>query len=107
MAESTENGQPEKLDASTPSEQIAETVFEQDAAEEPKRKRRKVVNGTITSIPAKDFGPPKDFAKVNVTRDRSGTAVLQSLGADLDTKQIWHISAPAGISMSSIKNYHV
>lgn len=51
----------------------------------------------LSSIPAKSFVAPKDFAPIDTSKTHS------ILASNLQGKQIWHITAPSSLPISEIK----
>lgn len=59
------------------------------------------------SIAPKQYGPPKDFVRRSATASNSASSSTQFLTNDLVGKEIWYITAPANVSMESIKPFAI
>jgi hypothetical protein len=59
------------------------------------------------SIPPKQYNPPKDFVKTSATASDSASRAAQFLTNDLAGKEVWHITAPANVSIESIKPFAI
>lgn len=57
------------------------------------------------TIPARPFRPPAGFQEVRAGALDLDAEVLETLSGDLTNKQVWHITAPAAIPMSSMKQF--
>jgi hypothetical protein len=59
------------------------------------------------SIPAKQYEPPAGFIRCSAVVAESSSDVFDLLTNDLTGKQIWHISAPADVSLESLKTFPI
>jgi len=59
------------------------------------------------SIPAEQYEPPSGFVRHSAVVADSSSDVFNPLTNDLTGKQIWHISAPADVSLESLKAFTI
>jgi hypothetical protein len=59
------------------------------------------------SMPAKQYEPPSGFVRRSAVVAESSSDVFNLLTNDLTGKQIWHISAPADVSLESLKAFSI
>ena len=59
------------------------------------------------SIPAKTYDPPPGFVRRPAVDTESASQASQFLNGELSGKQVWHITAPAGVSLESIKSFGI
>lgn len=101
QAQQRETQRKEKvLSDSSSSEDSSDESEEEAAPAAPRLEARPAQSQTVTFQQARPYAPPEDFKAAST--ERAASSANTSIFNDLNGKQIWHITAPEGVSLKDL-----
>lgn len=96
-SEESDEELPDAPEAKKARKESSESEEDSDEADEMEVDKPALPPGVVTSVSARPYEPPSGYTALNLTKPRGSLAA-----ADLEGKQIWHITAPANVPILSL-----